>query len=103
MISLILAKKDQDKGLYIYKEIEKRLEAGQKSILIVPEQYTLETDIYFINNIKFSSVMDAKVLSFSSFAAFFLDRIGKSKLKFLNKEGKLMVLTNIMHLSLIHI
>lgn len=97
MISLILAKKDQDKGLYIYKEIERRLEAGQKSILIVPEQYTLETDIDFINNISFSSVMDAKVLSFSSFAAFFLDRIGKSKLKFLNKEGKLMILTNIMH------
>ena len=35
MISLILARKDQDKSLYIYKEIEKRLEIGQKSILIV--------------------------------------------------------------------
>lgn len=97
MIKLIISKEAREASLYLYKKIEERLETGEKSILIVPEQYTLETDIDFINNIRFSSVMDAKVLSFSSFAAFFLDRQGKSNLKFLNKEGKLMVLTSIMH------
>ena len=73
MIRLIISKEAREASLYLYKKIEERLEQGKKSILIVPEQYTLETDINFLRSVKYKAVMDAKVLSFSSFSSFFMD------------------------------
>lgn len=96
MIEIIAGGKSSAISNLIYKDIEKRLEEGKKSILIVPEQYTLETDIEFLKSISFKSVMDAKVLSFSSFESFILDRVKRSDKKFLNREGKVMVLSNII-------
>ena len=96
MIRLIISKEAREASLYLYKKIEERLEQGKKSILIVPEQYTLETDINFLRSVKYKAVMDAKVLSFSSFSSFFMDNFNEGKLEFLNKEGKVLLLTNIL-------
>lgn len=96
MIRLIISKEAREASLYLYKKIEERLETRKKSILIVPEQYTLETDINFLRSVKYKAVMDAKVLSFSSFASFFMDNYNEGKLEFLNKEGKVLLLTNIL-------
>lgn len=96
MIRLIISKEAREPSLYLYKKIEERLDSGKKSILIVPEQYTLETDINFLRSVKYKAVMDAKVLSFSSFASFFMDNFNEGKLEFLNKEGKVLLLTNIL-------
>lgn len=96
MIRLIISDEARQASLYTYKKIEERLDCGKKSILIVPEQYTLETDINFLKSVKYKAVMDAKVLSFSSFASFFMDNINEGKLEFLNKEGKVLLLTNIL-------
>lgn len=96
MIRLIISKEAREASLYLYKKIEERLEQDKKSILIVPEQYTLETDINFLRSVKYKAVMDAKVLSFSSFASFFMDNFNQGKLEFLNKEGKVLLLTNIL-------
>ena len=96
MIRLIISESAENASLYLYKKIEERLDSGKKSILIVPEQYTLETDINFLKSIKYRAVMDAKVLSFSSFASFFMDNLSEGKLEFLDKEGKVLLLTNIL-------
>ena len=96
MIKLIISDNGKANSQYLYKKIENRLDSGKKSILIVPEQYTLETDINFLNSIKYQAVMDAKVLSFSSFASFFMDNFLDEKHEFLNKEGKLILLTSIL-------
>lgn len=96
MIRLIISKDAREASLYLYKKIEERLKQGKKSILIVPEQYTLETDINFLRSVKYKAVMDAKVLSFSSFSSFFMDNFNQGKLEFLNKEGKVLLLTNIL-------
>ena len=96
MINLILSDKGVTNSHYLYKKIENRLDERKKSILIVPEQYTLETDINFLEAIKYKAVMDAKVLSFSSFASFFMDSFLEEKIEFLNREGKLILLTNIL-------
>lgn len=96
MIRLIIAEAAENASAYLYKKIEERLDEGKKSILIVPEQYTLETDINFLKAVKYKAVMDAKVLSFSSFASFFMDNFTEGKLEFLNKEGKVLLLTNIL-------
>ena len=96
MIRLVISDSAENSSLYLYKKIEERLDEGKKSILIVPEQYTLETDINFLKSIKYKAVMDAKVLSFSSFASFFMDNFSEGKFEFLNKEGKVLLLTNIL-------
>ena len=96
MIRLIISEVAENASSYLYKKIEERLDKGKKSILIVPEQYTLETDINFLKSVKYKAVMDAKVLSFSSFASFFMDNFTEGKLEFLNKEGKVLLLTNIL-------
>ena len=96
MIKLILSDRGKTNSHYLYKKIENRLDQRKKSILIVPEQYTLETDINFLEAIKYKAVMDAKVLSFSSFASFFMENFLEEKIEFLNREGKLILLTNIL-------
>lgn len=96
MINTIISRYPKESSLYIYKKIEEDLRNGKKAILLVPEQYTLQTDINFMKNISYKSVMDAKVLSFSSLKSYIIDKIGDSEKKFLNKNGKLLLITNIL-------
>lgn len=96
MINLAISRYTKDTSCFLYKEIEKDLENKEKSFLIVPEQYTLQSDIDFIDNIKFTSVMDAKVLSFNSLSKFIIDKIGKSPEEPLTNTGKIMLLTKIL-------
>lgn len=96
MINTIISRYPKESSLYIYKKIEEDLRNGKKAILLVPEQYTLQTDINFMKNISYKSVMDAKVLSFSSLTSYIIDKIGDSEKKFLNKNGKLLLITNIL-------
>ncbi|WP_276880758.1 PD-(D/E)XK nuclease family protein [Anaerococcus tetradius] len=96
MIKTIISRYPRDISTYIYKEIEKDLVRGKKAMLIVPEQYTLQTDINFMRNISKKSVMDAKVLSFSSLKSLIIDKIGQADRKFLSKNAKTLLITNIL-------
>lgn len=96
MINLIISKSPSANSKYIYKKIEEDIANKQKSFLIVPEQYTLQTDINLMENISYSTVMDTKVLSFSSLSRFILDRIGGVGGENLSKSGKIMILSNIL-------
>lgn len=96
MINLIVSRYTKDTSIYMYKEIEKDLERKEKSFLIVPEQYTLQSDMDFIDHIECSTVMDAKVLSFNSFSSFIIEKIGKSPKEALTNTGKIMLLTKIL-------
>lgn len=96
MIDVIISKSPKATSHYIYEKIEEDLKNKQKSFLIVPEQYTLQTDINLMDNISYKTVMDAKVLSFSSLTKFILDRTGGLNLDFLTKTGKVVLLTSIL-------
>lgn len=96
MIDLVISRFPKEISNHIYKIIEKDLEKKEKSFLIVPEQYTLQSDVDFIDNIKFNTVMDAKVLSFNSLSRFIVDKIGKSSNESLTNTGKIMLLTKIL-------
>lgn len=96
MINLAISRYTKDTSTYIYKEIEKDLDRKEKSFLIVPEQYTLQSDIDFIDHVKFSTVMDAKVLSFNSLTQFIIDKVGQSPQESLTNTGKIMLLTKIL-------
>lgn len=96
MIDLIVSKYPAKNSRYIYKKIEKDIQEKKKSFLIVPEQYTLQTDIDFIESIKYKTVMDAKILSFNSFSRFIIDRVGGNKEEILSPNAKIMLITNIL-------
>lgn len=96
MINIIMSKFPEENSLYIYKDIEKKLEENEKSFLIVPEQYTLESDMDFIDNIKYKTVMDAKVLSFSSLISFIYQRLNIRKKESLNAISKTIIITSVL-------
>ena len=96
MIKIIMSKFSEENSFYIYKDIEKKLENKEKSFLIVPEQYTLESDMDFIDSIKYKSVMDAKVLSFSSLISYISQRLSLKKHENLNQVSKTILLTSVL-------
>lgn len=96
MIKIIMSKFPEENSIYIYQDIEKKLENKEKSFLIVPEQYTLESDMDFIDSIKYKSVMDAKVLSFSSLISYVYQRLSLKKHENLNQVSKTILLTNVL-------
>lgn len=96
MIETIISRYPKEMSTYIYKKIEEDLKNGKKALLIVPEQYTLQTDINFLKNISFEAVMDAKVLSFSSLKSYIGEKIGQANEKFLTKNGKIILISNIL-------
>lgn len=96
MIKIIMSKFPEENSFYIYKDIEKKLENKEKSFLIVPEQYTLESDMDFIDSIKYKSVMDAKVLSFSSLISYISQRLSLKKRENLNQVSKTILLTSVL-------
>ena len=91
-----MSKFPEENSFYIYKDIEKKLENKEKSFLIVPEQYTLESDMDFIDSIKYKSVMDAKVLSFSSLISYISQRLSLKKHENLNQVSKTILLTSVL-------
>ena len=96
MIKIIMSKFPEENSSYIYKDIEKKLDNKEKSFLIVPEQYTLESDMDFIDSIKYKSVMDAKVLSFSSLISYISQRLSLKKKENLNQVSKAILLTSVL-------
>ena len=92
-----MSKFPEENSFYIYKDIEKKLENKEKSFLIVPEQYTLESDMDFIDSIKYKSVMDAKVLSFSSLISYISQRLSLKKHENLNQVSKTILLTSVLY------
>ncbi|WP_297281310.1 PD-(D/E)XK nuclease family protein [uncultured Anaerococcus sp.] len=96
MINTIISKSASANSKYIYKRIEKDLDKKERSFLIVPEQYTLQSDINLMDNISYNTVMDAKVLSFSSLSGYIIDKTGGLADNILSKNGKIILLSNIL-------
>ena len=100
MINLLVSKYQAQNSKIIYKAICNKLSSNEKSFLIVPEQFTLQTDIDFINYLEKNTgkhtTIDAKVLSFSSFSRFILQRLGGLKKNLITDIGKNMLITGIL-------
>ncbi|MDD7305985.1 MAG: PD-(D/E)XK nuclease family protein [Peptoniphilaceae bacterium] len=96
MINIAISRYTKDTSKYIYRQIEEDVDKREKSFLIVPEQYTLQSDVDFIDHVKYTTVMDAKVLSFNSLSQFIIDKIGKSPYEPLTNTGKIMLLTKVL-------
>ncbi|MGB3367323.1 MAG: helicase-exonuclease AddAB subunit AddB, partial [Acidaminobacteraceae bacterium] len=74
---------------FIYKEVD------GKVILLVPEQFTLESEYNLINQMKLEGLLNVEVLSFSRLMDRIFDETGHPDKKEINHLGKTMILKKI--------
>ncbi|NLB53876.1 MAG: helicase-exonuclease AddAB subunit AddB [Syntrophomonadaceae bacterium] len=97
-IRYILGRADTARTDYIISEIVNCLkeEGDHPLYLIVPEQFTLESEKNLIKGIGSSGILQAEVLSFNRLAYKVLNEAGGRTLSTINEQGKSMVLRKII-------
>ena len=90
----ILGRARTGKTHLIFEEIEEKLkkESSKKLVLLVPEQFTLQTEEDLIFKSKLDGIMNVEVLSFERIAYKIFSEVGGLKKTTLNELGKIMVL-----------
>ncbi|WIF95357.1 helicase-exonuclease AddAB subunit AddB [Caminicella sporogenes] len=90
----ILGRVGTGKTHLIFNEIKKRLEEGgeNKLILLVPEQFTLQTEYDLIAKTDIHGIMRVEVLSFERLAYKVFSEVGGLKKIDIDELGKIMVL-----------
>ncbi|WP_432666128.1 helicase-exonuclease AddAB subunit AddB [Wukongibacter baidiensis] len=93
-IRYILGRAGSGKSRRIFKEIKYKIEQGgeNKLLLLVPEQFTLQTEADLIGTNKLPGIMRAEVISFQRLAHKVFDEVGGLKKIDINELGKIMVL-----------
>ncbi|KUG03977.1 atp-dependent nuclease, subunit b [hydrocarbon metagenome] len=98
-VRYILGRAGVGKTHYIFEEIKKKLEenSGEKLILLVPEQYTLQAERDLLKSLDTLGIMGVEVLSISRLGKRVLNETGGKNKTFINKQGKNMVLKRIIN------
>lgn len=93
-IRYILGRAGSGKTQRIFEEVKYKLEQGgeNKLFLLVPEQFTLQTEVDLITNNELSGIIRAEVISFERLAYKVFDEVGGLKKIDINELGKIMVL-----------
>jgi ATP-dependent helicase/nuclease subunit B len=93
-IRYILGRAGKGKSHHILQEIEKSLQDGGEDslILLVPEQFTLQSERDLIQKLKLPGIMRVEVLSFTRLAQRVFNEVGGLTRTLLNEQGKNMVL-----------
>ncbi len=93
----ILGRAGTGKTRRIFEEIKYRLDQGGKNklILLVPEQFTLQTETDLIKSIEVEGIIRTEVLSFKLLAHKVFTEVGGLKRIDINELGKIMVLRRI--------
>ncbi|MTI49299.1 MAG: helicase-exonuclease AddAB subunit AddB [Firmicutes bacterium] len=76
----------------IFQEIKENLNKNKKLFLIVPEQFTLQTEFDLITKMNLTGIMEVEVLSFERLAYKVLTEVGGIKKTAINDLGKVMIL-----------
>ena len=111
MLKLVLGGSGSGKTTLLYARIKARAEAGQRSILLVPEQFTSSTEgrIYRELGDALSGMVDS--YSFTSLAEHILSAEGGAAVQTLSDAGRAVLVRRtleelqdtVQYLSLIHI
>jgi len=93
-IRYILGRAGSGKTQRIFEEIKYKIEKGGENrlLLLVPEQFTLQTEFDLITTNDLSGIMRAEVISFERLAYKVFDEVGGLKKIDINELGKIMVL-----------
>ncbi len=93
-VRYILGRAGKGKSHYILQEINRNLQDGgeDRLILLVPEQFTLQSERDIIRKLKLPGIMRVEVLSFTRLAQRVFNEVGGLTRTLLNEQGKNMVL-----------
>lgn len=75
----------------ILTELVALAEGHQRAYLLVPEQFTMQTDMALLARLAVPVMMDVKVKSFGSLSREVLGRVGGVKLTYVNESGRRML------------
>lgn len=92
----IYVSRDINQHRVLFAKIRENLMKNIDSYYIVPDQYTLFSDINLIKSLDINILMDTKVKSFASFSNEILSNFGGLKQKVLTENGKKMLVQKIL-------
>ena len=95
MINLFYSRSDKDQLEYIFTKAAAWTRAGGKALVIVPDQYTLETERKAFAVLKTEGLMDLQIMSFSRMAAKLVGSSG-SEMKYIDDLGRTMLLRKVI-------
>ena len=75
----------------IFAELAAVAQAQQSAYLLVPEQFTMQTDLMLLNALDTDVIMDIKVKSFGSLSREVLSKTGGIKLAFVGEDARRML------------
>ena len=96
-LKLILGNSGGGKTEYMYEQVVKAAEANPKQnyLVVVPEQFTMQTQRKLVDLSTNHAIMNIDVLSFQRLAYRIFDELGKTDIKILEETGKSLVLRKI--------
>ena len=96
-VKLILGNSGGGKTEYMYREVVKAAEADVKRnyLVVVPEQFTMQTQRKLVDLSTNHAIMNIDVLSFQRLAYRIFDELGQTDIKILEETGKNLVLRKI--------
>ncbi len=95
-MNVLMSRHDQSIQEYIFQELAAHHKKQDKAYLVVPEQFTLQSDIHLLESLQINASMDIRVKSFSSLAHEVLGRIGTSGREYLNEIGRELLIRQAM-------
>lgn len=96
-LKLILGNSGGGKTEYMYEQVVKAAEANVRKnyLVVVPEQFTMQTQRKLVDLSTNHAIMNIDVLSFQRLAYRIFDELGKNDIKILEETGKNLVLRKI--------
>ena len=95
MINLFYSRSDTDQLEYIFTQAAQWTRAGGKALVIVPDQYTLETERKAFAVLRTEGLMDLQIMSFSRMAAK-LTGGGGPEMRYIDDLGRTMLLRKVL-------
>lgn len=90
MLNIYFGRESIDKERFMYETIANK---GGRTLVIVPDQYTLEGEKQAFRLMKATSLIDVEILSMSRLGYRLLNRLGGSREEFIDKYGRHMLLS----------
>lgn len=92
MLSIVYGRESIDKEKFIYQDIRSR---GGRTLVIVPDQYTLEAEKQAFRLLGAESLLDVEIISMSRLGSRLIAECGGGKNVFIDKYGRHMLLAQI--------
>ena len=86
MLNIFYGRENLDKEKFIFESV------GDRALIMVPDQYTLEAERQAFRHLGVSSLMDVEIVSAASLGGNILSELGGNKRSFINKYGRHMLL-----------